>query len=95
MSTKKTPMQVLKHEVTKIKASDIGTLSNAKKNITKAGDNLMASACLITITNLSGDVICDTFAVHDGLSADTIKAIQADIQKTIDMRLALNGLKVS
>lgn len=94
MSTKKTALQTLKHEVTKIKASDIGTLSNAKKDISKAGDNLMASACLITITDLSGNVICDTFAVHDGLSQDTIKQIQADIQKTINLRLQLNGIKV-
>ena len=89
---KKLNVAQMQFELTKAKASDIGTLAEAKRNINKAGENLTASACIVHITDYSGKPICGQFAVHDGLSAETIKALQADIEKTISLRLKLAGL---
>lgn len=90
---KKKTYSQLEQVLINTQASDIGNLSSAKKNIRKAGDNLMASACIIKITGLSGNVICDSFAIHDGLSPATIEAIITDIERTINLRLTMAGLK--
>lgn len=44
--------------------------------------NFTASAVIITITNLSGKVLMQPVAVRDGLSLDTVKALQADIKRS-------------
>jgi hypothetical protein len=50
----------------------------------------MASGVIVTIQNLSGETIVGPFMVQDGLSAETIAAIQADIKATYDHRLAIH-----
>lgn len=89
---KQTQIQQTKAELFKVKAQDLGVIIAAKRNIDKAG-KLHASACLVTITALSGIVICDTFAIYDGLSDETIKAIKSDIDKTVKQKLESYGIK--
>jgi len=75
------------------KAHDIGTLANANREIAKANtDKYMASGVIVTVQNLSGAVIVEPFMISDGLSAETIAAIRADIKRTYNLRLALNKL---
>lgn len=75
------------------KAHDIGTLSAAYREIAKANtDKYMASGVIITVQNLSGATIVEPFMVQDGLSADTIAALQADIKRSYDLRISLAKL---
>jgi hypothetical protein len=75
------------------KAHDIGTLASANRDIGKANtDKYMASGVIITVQNLSGANIVEPFMIVDGLSAETIAAIRADIKRTYDLRLALNKI---
>lgn len=45
----------------------------------------MASAAILTITGLGGRVIVAPVAIRDGLSAATIAAIKADLQRSYDL----------
>ena len=83
----------LEHQLFVSRAQDVGTMANARRNIDRAGDRLMASACIVTIRDLSGKIIVDSFAVTDGLSEVTIACIKGEIDRTIQQRLALNGIK--
>lgn len=93
MAANKMTTAQLQQELIKIKAMDIGTLSEAKRKIDKAGANLFASACIVHITDYSGNSICEPFAILDGLSSTALTAIKTDIERTVDSRLAANGIK--
>ena len=82
----------LARELLEARASDIVTLGNSSREILKAGDNLTASAAIVTIEALGGRLIT-RFAIHDGLSIETINALKLDIQRTIELRLMYAGLK--
>lgn len=63
-------------------ASSLHRLVQAYTDIRKTTkDRYMGSGILITIKNInqSNDTICEEFMIKDGLSDDTIKAIQNDI----------------
>lgn len=58
-------------------------LYSAHAAIDKAGDALMASAVVVSLTALGGRQITGPFAISDGFSAETIAAIKADIVKSL------------
>lgn len=62
----------------------------AHRNIPKAA-GVKASAVIVTITALGGQVICEPFAVADGLSVETVKCLQADIKRSMDLQLEYTG----
>ena len=75
------------------KAMDIMNLVNAYRNVAKTGkDKYMASGVIVTITNLNGVNIVDPVMIADGLSAETIAALQADIKAHHDYRLSMNKI---
>ena len=45
-------------------------------------DRLMGSGAIITITHLNGKACVDPVMIKDGLSVETIKAIQADLKRS-------------
>lgn len=59
--------------------------AQASRDIEKAGDSLMASAAILTITGLGGRVIVAPVAIRDGLSPATIAAIKADLARSFDL----------
>lgn len=75
----------LERKVRELEAQSATNTRAAMRDIEKSGDQLMASACIIQIAALSGREIVRPFAVRDGLSHETIKAIQNDIQKTMQL----------
>lgn len=83
MKTPKKTYAQLEREVLELRAQSISRLKDADRLMLKAGDALMASACIVTITALGGREIVPAFAIYDGLSDASIVAIRADIQKTI------------
>lgn len=75
------------------KAHDILTLSKAFKDVSKCNsDKYMASGVIITIRDLSGKEVVESFMISDGLSEDSIAALKADIKRTYDLRVSLNKL---
>jgi hypothetical protein len=92
MTTKKlSRVAQLAKDLLQYKAMDVMTLFmayHAMKKVNK--DKYMASGVIVTIQNLSGETIVGPFMVQDGLSAETIAAIQADIKATYDHRLAIH-----
>jgi len=82
------------NELRNMKAQDIGTLSAAHEAVSRADKKrFMASGVIVTLTNLSGVTIAEPFTVADGLSDETIRALQADIRATYEYRLAVNKIK--
>ncbi|UTC29802.1 hypothetical protein BAJUN_01720 [Bajunvirus bajun] len=51
----------------------------------KAGDNLMASGVLISLTALGGREIIKPVVIRDGLSAATIAALRADMVRSYEL----------
>jgi hypothetical protein len=80
---KKLTYAQLERSLLELKAQSPLELINAKKLISKAGDSMMASAVIITITALGGREIVPAFAIYDGLSAESIVAIKTDIERTL------------
>lgn len=96
MAKKLTAAQKAAKELREYKAMDIMTLAQAHEAMLKTGsDRYMASGVIVTITNINGlgETIVGPVMIKDGLSADTIAALRADIKSTYDLRLAMNGLK--
>jgi len=80
---KKPTYSELQRKVLELEAQSTFRLKEADRCILKAGDSLMASACIVTITALGGREIVQPFAVYDGLSDASIVALREDIQKTL------------
>lgn len=96
MTKKITPAQRAAKDLREYKAMDIMTLAKAHEDMLKTGsDRYMASGLIITITNINGtgETVVGPVMIKDGLSADTIAALRADIKATYDLRLAMNKLK--
>lgn len=83
---KKPTYKDLERKVKELEAQSATNTRAAMRDIEKAGDCLMASACIIQIVALGGREIVRPFAIRDGLSAATIKSLQNDLENT--MRLA-------
>lgn len=89
MAKKPTQMQTLRKDLMVSRAHDILRLATSHKDIAKlTTDRYMASGLIISIRNLSGNTVIEDTLIADGLSPETIAAIQADIKRTHDLRLA-------
>lgn len=75
----------LARRVMELEAQLASRAAQASRDIEKAGDSLMASAAVLTITALGGRVIVAPVAIRDGLSAATIAAIKADLARSFDL----------
>lgn len=78
---KKLTYAQLERHIYDLEAQFPHTLRNARRDIVNAGDKLHASACIVSITALGGRQITPPFAIRDGLSADCIAALRADIDR--------------
>lgn len=54
----------------------------ASRELEKAGDNLTASAAVLHITGLGGRDIVAPVAIRDGLSLESIAALQRDLHRS-------------
>ena len=52
-------------------------------------DKMFGSGVIISITNLSGKPIVDPTVVSDGLSPETIAALQADMRRSFEKQMEL------
>lgn len=83
----------LAKDLLQAKAFDILTLALAHKAMPGLGTKrYMASGLILQITDLSGNVVLGPVAIANGLSPETIAAIQADIAATHADRLALSKI---
>jgi hypothetical protein len=83
--SKPTYAQLLQ-QIKTIKALQISTLKDASRDLTseKAGaSRLMASACIVSITDASGADIVPPFGIRDGLSHETLQALRDDVKRSI------------
>lgn len=70
-------------------AASPSTYSTASRDLSKAStDHLMASGVVVTITALGGRVITPPVLIRDGLSHDTIAALQADIARSFKLSVS-------
>lgn len=84
----------LENELVQNKAHDIFTLKLAHENVAKCTTKrFMASGVIIRIQALNGSDLAESFLIQDGLSDETIAAIQADIMRTYELRLAYAAIK--
>lgn len=88
MATKPTKAQqiaTLQRQLREALAGQVHNYHFASHNLPKAStDKLMGSGVVLTLTVLGGREICDPVLIRDGLSADTIAALQADIRRSYD-----------
>lgn len=81
----------LEKEARNYKAFDILTLKTASANLAKSvRPRYMASGVIVTITDLEGKEIVGPVIISDGLSNETVAALNNDIRVTYDMRVALS-----
>lgn len=60
----------------------------ASADLHKAGDCLVASGVLVTLHALGGREIVPAFVIRDGLSAETIAALRADLVRSYNGAVA-------
>lgn len=82
---KKPTYKALEQIVKDLKAQSATSARCALRDIGKADDRLMASACVMHLTALGGRDLIDPIAIRDGLSAATIDAIKSDIRRTMEL----------
>jgi hypothetical protein len=86
MKANKPTYKQLEYKLLVASASTIYRYTSAHKAIEKATDQkYMGSGILLQLTDLSGNTIIDPVLIRDGLSSETIKAIQNDIKKSYDL----------
>ena len=86
--TKKPTYQDLVRQNLELKGQLAGTYANASREISKAGDVLTASGVLLQLTALGGREIIMPVVIRDGLSADTIAALKADLLRSYNIATA-------
>jgi len=83
-SVKKTRADLIRR-IYELEAQSATNIKTALSNISKADEQLMASAVILKLTVLGGREICPQFAIRDGLSNETISAIKNDIIRTMKL----------
>jgi hypothetical protein len=86
MKRSKPTYSQLLQQIATLKALQITTLKDAIRDLTpeKAGaSRLMASACIVSITDTSGAAIVQPFGIRDGLSAETLQLLRDDVKRSI------------
>lgn len=79
---KKLTRAELVRKLKEMEAQHASTYHFASFGLPKAGDNLMASAVILELTALGGREIIPPVAIVNGLSKETIEAIQKDISRS-------------
>lgn len=83
----------LARDLAQYRAFDILTLAHAHKAVSGlSSKKYMASGLILQITDLSGNVVLGPVAISNGLSPETIAAIQADIAATHADRLSISKI---
>jgi hypothetical protein len=85
MKTKTKTRADLQREVKELTAQLAATYHFASAQLPKAGDALMASGALLQLHALGGRELICPVVIRDGLSADTIAALQRDIARSYDL----------
>lgn len=76
----------LSRRIRELEAQLAYTYHIASSTLHKAGqDRMMASGVLLTLNALGGAEIIPPVVIRDGLSAETIAAIRADIARSFDL----------
>lgn len=78
----------LARKVTELEGQLASSYHFADANLHKAGDALMASGVLVTLTALGGREIINPIVIRDGLSPATIAALRADIERSFALATA-------
>ena len=82
---KKTRAQ-LERQVLELQGQLASRYHFASANLAKAGtDKMMSSGVLLQLTALGGREIVDPVVILDGLSDETIAAIQGDLKRSYDL----------
>ena len=82
---KKSTISEVKNKLRILEASQLFRICDAVRNIEKCNTNAyMGSAVTMTIRNLRDDknVVIEEVVINDGLSAETIQAIQRDLRRS-------------
>jgi len=61
----------------------------AHRSLDKAGNNLTGSGVVLTLTVLGGREVCKPVLIRDGLSAETINALKADLVRSFELATLL------
>ena len=76
-------LAIAQRALAQLEASMLHTQREAYTGLPKAGkDSMMASGVIVTLTALGGRQIVPPFVITDGLSPDTIQALQHDLAIT-------------
>lgn len=94
MAKKRNTVKELQWRLVMQSAQDLIALRSAHENLkTCDKGRYMASGVIIEIKNLSGESIVAPVCIADGLSAETIEALRADVAASHARRVELNKLK--
>ena len=74
----------LQRKIAELTAQLASTYHFASAELHKAGDSLMGSGALLTLHALGGRQLICPVVIRDGLSADTIAALQRDIARSYE-----------
>lgn len=89
MATKPTKAQriaTLERQLREALAGQVHQYHFASQYLPKAStDKLMGSGVVLTLTVLGGREICEPVLIRDGLSAETITALQADLKRSYEL----------
>jgi hypothetical protein len=86
MKQSKPTYSQLEQQIKTLHALQVSTLKNAIRDLTpeKVGaSRLMASACIVSITDMTGAAIVPPFGIRDGLSRDTLQLLRDDVKRSI------------
>lgn len=78
----------LQRKVMELEAQLASTYYFASATLHKAGEDLMASGALVQIHALGGRPLICPVVIRDGLSDDTIEALQRDIARSYEAAVA-------
>lgn len=83
--TKKTTKADLQRKIMELESQLAHRYHYAQSEIKKAStDHLMASGAIVSVAALGGRVIMGPVLIHDGLSPETIAAIQNDLHRSYE-----------
>ena len=89
MAQKRMTLKDAKARIRELEAQDVLTYRMAYEQIAKANQTrFMASGVILSLTALGNKELVEPVMIADGLSAATIAAIQDDIRRSLELRLA-------
>lgn len=83
MKVKQPSVKQLKQKIIELEAQLAFRIPAAMEALEKASErHMMASACILRITALGGREIVEPVAIRDGLSQESIIALQNDLKRS-------------